>query len=241
MSGKKFLTQINMREKPTEEGHVIRLVDMIEYVTGKIKNPVRVVLASNFAGTYASKTLTQTTPVEIEIDGVTLAIGDRVLLIGQTDKTQNGIYTVTTLGVTSGAAGVLTRAADWDESSDIVHGVKVPVAEGTSHADTTYVLTSEPPYTLDSTNIEFARDSGNLSKVIQVEFDIAGDGIETEFNCNHNLGTKDVTVELYDVTTGETVETLITRTSVNDVKVTFGVAPEIGEDYRLVLHTWQDA
>jgi hypothetical protein len=66
------------------------------------------VLSANFVGTYANKVLTQTTPAEIVIDGVTLALADRVLLIGQTDKTQNGIYTVTTLGVTSGAAGVCT-------------------------------------------------------------------------------------------------------------------------------------
>jgi hypothetical protein len=241
MSGKKFFTQIDMKAQPTEEGHVVRLGDMIQYVTGKIKNPVRVVLSANFAGTYASKALTQTTPAEIVIDGITLALDDRVLLIGQTDKTQNGIYTVTTLGVTSGAAGVLTRAADWDESSDIVHGVKVPVAEGASHADTTYVLATEPPYTLDSTNIEFARDSGNLSKVVQTEFDVTGDDATTEFTFSHNLATKDIIAELYDAASGETVEALVTRTSVNDVKVTFGTAPAAGENYRLVLHTWQSA
>jgi hypothetical protein len=240
MAGKKFLTQIDMKVQPSEEGHLIRLVDMIEYVSGKIKNPVRVVLATNFAGTYANKALTQTTPAEIVIDGVTLAAGDRVLLIGQTDKTQNGIYTVTTLGVTAGAAGVLTRATDWDDTADIVHGVKIPVTEGVANADSTFVLTTEPPFTLDSVNLEFARDSGSLAKVVQKEFDITGNNTAIEFAFNHNLGTKDFIAELYDTTSGETVEAQVTRTSVNDLKVIFGEAPTASESYRLVLHAWQN-
>jgi hypothetical protein len=240
MTGKSFYTQINMKVAPSEENHVVRLGDMIGYVSGKIKNPVRVVLSSNFAGTYSAKTLTQTTPSEIVIDGVTLAIDDRLLLIGQTDKTQNGIYVVTTLGVTSGDAGVLTRATDWDDTADIAHGVKIPVAEGAANADSTYVLTTEPPYALDTTNIEFARDSGSLAKVVQLEFDVAGDDVTTEFTFNHNLNTKDILTELYEVSSGETVEALVTRTSINDVKVTFGEAPGSGEDYRLIVHAWQN-
>jgi hypothetical protein len=197
------------------------------------------VLSANFVGTYANKVLTQTTPAEIVIDGVTLALADRVLLIGQTDKTQNGIYTVTTLGVTSGAAGVLTRALDWDDSADVVQGVKIPVAEGTANADTTYVLTTEPPYTLGSTNLEFAKDSGSLARVVQLEHDITGNGTNTEFTFSHDLGTKDLITELYDTASGETVEAQITRASANDVKVTFGAAPLSSETYRLIIHAWQ--
>jgi hypothetical protein len=243
MAGKKFYTQIDMKAPATEETHLVPLGQMIEYVAGKVKNPVRVVLSTNFAGTYdgTGKTLTQATPAEIVVDGVTLAIGDRVLLTGQTDKTQNGIYTVTTLGVTAGAAGVITRAADWDETSDIVQHVKVPVAEGAANADSTYVLTTDPPYALDSGNIEFARDSGDLSKVVQLEFDIVGDASTVNFTFSHNLNTRDVTAELYDVTSGETVEALVTRASVNDISVTFGAAPAVGEDYRLLLRAWRNA
>ena len=238
MSGKKFYTQIDMRVQPTSEEHVVRLGDMIEYVTGKIKNPVRVLLKSNFEGTYnaASKILIQDTAEVIVIDGVTVALGDRVLLTGQTDATQNGIYTVTTLG-TSSVEGALTRAEDFDETADIVHAVKVPITEGTEFHDVTYVLATEPPYTLDTTDLQFVMDSGPVQRVIDKVFNIVGDGTTTEFNFNHGLNTFNMITQLFEETSGEVVEALVWRDNA-DVKVTFGDPPGVGENFLLVIHAY---
>ena len=77
---------------------------------------------ANIAGTYSNgtsgvgATITSVGNSAIgTIDGVTVVVGNRVLLKSQTSSIQNGIYTVTAVG--SGAAPyVLTRATDADNN-----------------------------------------------------------------------------------------------------------------------------
>lgn len=58
--------------------------------------------------------------------GVTLSTGDRVLLMGQTDATENGIYVVQ-------ASGAAVRATDFDNgAADNIAGCYVPVSDVTS-------------------------------------------------------------------------------------------------------------
>ncbi len=59
-------------------------------------------------------------------------------------------------------------------------------------------------------------------------------GSSTSYAITHNLGSKDVTVELYEVATGETVYTDVVRTSTNVVTIGFATAPASGE-YRVVI------
>ena len=237
MSGIKTYAQFDMHVAPTEEKHLVRLDDMLRYVAGKIKNPVRAVLNTNLAAAYdgTAKTLTQSSPATVVIDGVTLVVGDRALIAGQTDKTQNGIYVMTTAGVTSSVAAVFTRAADFDEASDILSNVKIPVSEGTANHDSTWVLTTDTlPIVLDSTNLEFARDSGLLTRVEELTFTLVGDDATETFTFSHNLNTLNVTHEIYDAN-GDTVVAQFQRTSVNDVKVTLGEALATGDDLTLVV------
>jgi hypothetical protein len=242
MSGIRHFTQIDMRVPATEETHLVRLDEMVRYVAGKIKNPVRALLGSNFDSAYDStgKTLTQTTAAALAIDGVTLAAGDRILLVGQTDKTQNGIYTVTTLGVDATTEAVLTRAADFDESSDIVSQVKIPVSEGASSGDTTWVLaTDTSPIVLDSTNLEFVKDSGGaFAKIVEATTTLVGDDATDVFTYNHNWDTRYVTCEAYDAATYDTVVLDFQRTTVNQVKFTFGEPLETGTDIIVILRAW---
>ena len=101
----------------------------IGYVPGSATATVRFALGSNFAATYtpavaanpsatppvsaAPATLTQTTPAPLVVDGAYAMYGDRVLLMGQTDPTQNGIYSITDMGdAASGGAIVLTQTSD---------------------------------------------------------------------------------------------------------------------------------
>lgn len=92
------------------------------------------------------------------IDGVTLATGDRVLLKNQTTASENGIY----VAVASGAA---SRSADADASAEMTGGLAVFVNEGTTNADTGWVLTTNDAITLGSTNLTFAQftTAGGLS------------------------------------------------------------------------------
>tara|TARA_R100000951_G_scaffold60061_2_gene50492 strand:- start:116 stop:784 length:669 start_codon:yes stop_codon:yes gene_type:complete len=59
------------------------------------------------------------------IDDVLVAINERVLVMNQTDATENGVYIV--------ASGTWTRAPEWDTSSDLASGVLVPVGLGTAN------------------------------------------------------------------------------------------------------------
>lgn len=61
-----------------------------------------------------------------------------------------------------------------------------------------------------------------------------GDGAETSFVVEHGLGTLDVTVDVFKVSTGATVEPDILRTSVDEVTVEFTSAPS-ADEYRVVV------
>ena len=91
------------------------------------------------------------------VDGVSVSLGDRILVTGQSTASQNGIYVVTTVG--SGSNGTWTRSADADTSGDMTAGMVVMVTEGTSNADTSWKITTNDPITLDTTSITFEQSS----------------------------------------------------------------------------------
>lgn len=86
------------------------------------------------------------------IDGVALAVADRVLVRAQTTNTQNGIYVV--------ASGAWTRAADFDAPNEITAGAFFFVEEGDIYADTGWVVSSASVGTIGSDAIEFSQFSG---------------------------------------------------------------------------------
>lgn len=89
--------------------------------------PVRAARSSNCALTGCSTTM----------DSVTVVEGDRVLLFGQTDGTQNGIYIV---GVVDGGVAPLVRAPSATLSSQLLTGSMVTVTSGTIWGGTIFAL-----------------------------------------------------------------------------------------------------
>lgn len=61
-----------------------------------------------------------------------------------------------------------------------------------------------------------------------------GDGTNTSYAITHNLGTRDVIVQIFDNATYETVYTDVTRTSINVVTLTFATAPS-SNAYRVLI------
>jgi len=61
-----------------------------------------------------------------------------------------------------------------------------------------------------------------------------GDGSTLSYTVNHNLGSRDVLVELYDASSYETVIADITRTDTNNVTVAFTNAPTLN-DIRVLI------
>lgn len=88
-------------------------------------------------------------------DGVSLAVGDRILVWAEATGANNGIYDVTSLG-SGGTPWVLTRSTDADASRKLVPGCEVRVSEGTVYADQKFVLTTNATITLNTTSLTFA-------------------------------------------------------------------------------------
>lgn len=108
------------------------------------------------------------------IDGVTVVAGDRVLVKNQTTASQNGIYVA--------AAGAWSRATDADASADVTAGMYAFVSEGTTQADSGWVLTTNDAITLGTTALNFTQFSG----AGQIT---AGDGLTKNGNTLNVAGT----------------------------------------------------
>ena len=126
-----------------------------------VKASVRVATTANLSGTYnnGNGTITAGSNGAISVDGVSLDVGDRILVKDQSTQTQNGFYKVTTVGSGS-AAFVLTRTPDADAASELTGGAFTFVEEGTANADNGFVLTTNGTPTLGTTNITFEQFSG---------------------------------------------------------------------------------
>jgi len=126
-----------------------------------VKESVRVATTEDLGATYnnGAGTLTADTNGAAVVDGVTLSVGDRVLVKDQSSTLENGVYAVTNTGGAS-AQFVLTRTPDADAASEITGGAFTFVEEGTANADNGYVATHNGEPTLGTDPITFDQFSG---------------------------------------------------------------------------------
>lgn len=87
------------------------------------------------------------------IDGISLNDKDRVLLAGQSNSTQNGIYSW------NSNSQRLTRAFDADSMFELSSGNRVYVEEGNTHAKSTWVLITTGNISPGITNLVFSKES----------------------------------------------------------------------------------
>jgi hypothetical protein len=92
-----------------------------------------------------------------QVDGVNLSLDDRVLVIGQSTASQNGIYFVDTVG--SGANGTWVRTGDTDVTGELLAGTIVMVTEGLVYHDTQWKLTTDDPIIIGTTPLVFEQNS----------------------------------------------------------------------------------
>lgn len=192
------------------------------------------------------------------LDGITLAVNDRILLKDQGGtNVDNGIY------VWTGAAVPLTRATDADSGPEL-SGATVTVQRGGTNADRVYHNNADDPLVIGTTAINWVQIGGastpyaagnglTLSTntfAVNPGVGILADGTSTRIDpsvvarrwaqdCaattnpqtfNHNLGS-DVTVAVWEA--GELVHPDITKTA-NNVTVDWGSAPT-SQQYRVVV------
>lgn len=213
-----------------------------------IKASARAATTAN-VGTYAATGGTsgrgQLTACPNTIDGVTLVANNRILVKNHGTAAANGIYVVTTVG--TGANGVWDRATDFDSDSEVTPNAFVFVEEGTTNADTGWVLTTNGPITLggsSGTSLAWTQFTGNGSIIAGAgltqtgnQFDVgAGPGITVAAD-SVAIDTSVVTRKYAADLTGSATSYVVTHNlNTRDVQVTIR---ETGTPYGAVLTSWE--
>lgn len=128
-----------------------------EYVSGVTSLKEAVDCASTGDVTISPFTL-------LSIDNHNVVSGDRILLKDQAIESENGIYEVT-------MSGTLVRASDFDgsPSSEVKQGVSVDVLNGIVNGKTRWILTTQIPITIGSTNLTFAQIPAGVTVAVEQE------------------------------------------------------------------------
>jgi hypothetical protein len=129
----------------------------------------------------------------LTIDGILMTVGARVLVQGQTNQAENGIYSVTTVG-TGATNWVLTRATDGNSyapksDTQLGAGSYFFIMQGSQYAGSSYVLTLPPG------EINFGTSNIVFSQFSQAGSYTAGNGIAitgTLISANVDLVTTDI-------------------------------------------------
>jgi len=155
-----------------------------------VKDSVRLATTANLSANYnnAGGTLTNSgSNAALQLDGVTVVAGNRILVKDQSSAAENGIYVVTTVGDGT-TAWVLTRADDANVSAEMTGGVFTFVEEGTVGADNGYVFTHNGAPTLGTTALTVSQFSG-AGQIV------AGDALSKTGN-TLNVNDDNITVEV---------------------------------------------
>lgn len=132
------------------------------------------------------------------IDSVVLAEDDRVLVIGQTDTSENGIY--------NADSGDWTRARDFDGDLDAVQGTLVLVTSASGVA-AIYELTSPDPITIGTSALTFELRYGANARYDRTAAEISVGAVIVDDSIPHHEAVGFVTVERYGTPTSTTFNT----------------------------------
>jgi len=195
------------------------------------------------------------------LDGVTLSVGDRILLTG--NGANNGIYQF------NGAGTLLTRTTDANSSSKLVSGTVVWVNSGTTYGDTRWVLVTDGVINPGTTVTSWTQDGGlagitpgnglnktgntiyvvpgfgiladgsstriDSSVIPQKKSFTIGDGTNTSYTITHNLGTQDLSVTIRQTASPyQLVQTDVFFATNNTISLLFAVAPA-NNAYRVTI------
>ena len=150
--------------------------------------------------------------------------------------------------VAAGSGGLRTFEGDVEIASiltvngvDVMAEISSEIARAESaEASLAVELSTEVSYLIANTDLGSIDSFAELNSKVSAEgsmiverFNITpvvssfliGDGVATVYTCNHDLGTTDVIIQVYDVETGETVETGQIRVDAENVSIEFADAP----------------
>lgn len=134
----------------------------------------------------------------LTIDGISLALNQRVLVMNQTAQLQNGIYFVSNVGSAS-SNWILTRATDYDNhiSNLVIQGTYVLISEGSLNGSKIFYLSTSGTITLGITALVFNQivTSGGLSSFAYTG--ISGTSVSMNYNTGYfteNVGLTTLTM-----------------------------------------------
>lgn len=128
----------------------------------RVESPTALTVTYNNGTSGVGATLTNAgAQAALVLDGITLSVNDRVLIYTQVDQTQNGVYTVTSVGSVS-TNWVMTRSTDtntYAPSSPTALGAGDAffVSQGATGAGELYVCNTTGVITFGTTNITFVQ------------------------------------------------------------------------------------
>lgn len=174
--------------------------------------------------TSGTLNLTKTAVTPGTYQGITVDKYGRVTGASDQGYTTNE-GTVTSVGITQGT-GVSVSGGPVTTSGNITVGL----ADQLSAAQTTSGV-----YPIKVNKQGQITELGTAVTILKkYAEDITGNASTTSFTITHNLGSRDVTVQVYDGTTYEEVMVDITRTTTSAVVIAFAQAPASGKKYRVV-------
>lgn len=174
--------------------------------------------------TSGTLNLTKTAVTPGTYQGITVDKYGRVTGASDQGYTTNE-GTVTSVGITQGT-GVSVSGGPVTTSGNITVGL----ADQLSAAQTTSGV-----YPIKVNKQGQITELGTAVTILKkYAADITGNASTTSFTITHNLGSRDITVQVYDGTTYEEVMVDITRTTTSAVVIAFAQAPANGKKYRVV-------
>lgn len=155
LSGGTLTNFLTLHADPTNDLHAAtkKYVDAVKQGLD-VKDSVIVLANSNIEGTFINNAII-TSVSSLTVDGITLSNNDRILLVGQENAEENGIYFV----VEDENPIILQRSFDANESSEVNAGMFTFVEKGDTYGDTGWILTTNNPITLNSDPLTFAQFS----------------------------------------------------------------------------------
>lgn len=168
--------------------------------------------------------LTKTAVTPGTYQGITVDKYGRVTGASDQGYTTN-TGTVTSVGITQGT-GVTVSGSPVTTSGNITVGL----ADQLSAAQTTSAV-----YPIKVNKQGQITELGTAVTILKkYAADITGNANATSFDITHNLGSRDITIQVYDATTYEEVIVDITRKSTTVATIAFASAPANGKKYRVV-------
>jgi len=159
----------------------------------------------------------------IDSTGGTVTVDDNLVVTG--NLTVSGSVTYINTETLEVADNIIILNSNVTGSPTENAGIEIERGTSTN----TSLLWNETSDTWTLTN-----DGTNYHDIVRRYATNVGNSASTVFTITHNLGSRDVVVQVYDSSTYETVEVDVVRTSSSVVTLTFAVAPSTNA-YRVVV------